>query len=143
MCGTANLTCLAQKPLLEICFSGSLSCWRVVLGSRSFQCSSVWVWPAFSCQPSSTINVYVYMTLANHDYDNDFFCIFQLFFWHPLESVGGHGGGMCVIGSPSFFFEIEVRLFAAIYPLEDVVGGNDKGTEGLKTPPQNIMRWQT
>ena len=41
------------------------------------------------------------MTFANHDYDNDFFCIFQLFFCHRLESVGGHGGG-CLISSAIF-----------------------------------------
>ena len=42
------------------------------------------------------------MTFANHDYDNDFFCILQLFFCHRLESVEGHGGGKCLIRSAIF-----------------------------------------
>lgn len=114
MCGTANLTCLAQRPLLEISYSASLSCWLVGQQARFFKSSSIWVWPAFPCQPSSTINVYVYMTFANYDYDNYFFCIFQLLFWHPLGGVQGEGGGVgeCVkSGHPLFSFKFRWGSF--------------------------------
>ena len=108
MCGTANLTCLAQRPLLEISYSASLSCWLVGQQARFFKSSSIWVWPAFPCQPSSTINVYVYMTFANYDYDNYFFLYIPTFILAPSWGCAGRGGGVgeCVkSGHPLFSFK--------------------------------------